>query len=1531
MKYPDWNDFIGKNSSDPENAFEALCRLLFRTRYGIGDSLPYFYNHPGIETSPIRAQDEIVGFQAKFFTGKTISDVQANEFINKIKIAKEHHPNLSKIILYTNLAFWFPSEPDEEGSKRQKRVEKACMDHGLSFEWMFGDNIRDVVSKSPLAFSLFFDISSNMSKMPLAVSKYNERRFKSIDSIIRFRGKDIQIERTKQISKIEEILEQHKNVLIIGESGSGKSAIVKQFWGRIKEKGSVFFFLNGSQFGTGSVNDLFRLEEDYSFSEFRDFYSGTDNKIIFIDSAEKLVELPNRLAFQILIEELTDKGWQFIYTCKSTYLDDLQSVFRDYSIKVATIEIKELSEDDLTGLEKEYQIPVPRNDKIQKQIRIPFYLARYCELDGTTVETPIAFRDLVWRRKVRGDVVGPEQQKREECLLKIVRELQEKGTYQVVMPDIDHSAAYSLETEDVLINYGYRGYAIKHDIYTDWALEYIIERDFDTDAHGVSILRQSPQSLTYVNAFKRWMNLIIDSGDARIDAIVNAYVASEINEKWESAILSSIGSSSEYAYRFFAKYDSNLKSDGYSLFDRYVDVLFVSCQQIVSYFEYKGDKYPIMKPVGSGWHEAVRFLYENRSGYYMGHTNAVYKILQAYSGLGWEAKERRSAALLSLYIFDEVAASRKKRTSFWLENPKPWCSLVCSYATSIYNELDDRFQQVIDFHWVKHTDPYAELVAFILRDSEFITTIYPVCLACPKPIIKLMELFWRELPDSDDDGPWSFHSMHENDHNHDYWFGLNKKFDNGISYFPASAFQTPIVPLLTVEKKYYAEELPVLKFIIRFIDKSVEYLSNRCCDFHEPVEEIMVKVQGSKSHIIMANQGLWNLYRGTSSISAPHLIECIHMALETFLLDQIKNVNEDNKEAHQYVHRVLRYILENSHSISLYSVVASIAMAAPKEFFDELLVVCQDIRFLSYDITRYSSEQTAGFLLGGLPAKEHLYEERKKSNSHSHRQTHLEQTLLFRQIEDANNEDVESQKRLHKAYSTVDVLKEQVGSMCKAPSTYRFILARLDYRDMKKETVTLKGGVQAMQITPNLSKDLQAESDAVSNNLEWMRGVNLNVWTEKMFEGDMKGLQGIQYGEDLNQVLNDIRAIEKQFKDKSPQLFALNGDEYLPYKASAILLLKKLDTLKENEKQECWDRVMEALLSPRFLVGRSMTGVNICLNAIPSMMRICPERAGEFSTIIATYSGVKDEYINTRICDVMSLVIERDNLWSGYPSVMDDALNLIKEQIEDKDFYKMSPEQANTLLCLLTSKTKYRDLGKICILKIAELWEPKSYHGMLDRTYHDSNLVARYVLSAPKEEVESLIEPYSKLIDTEHDYETLLSSILVYCVNNDRYENFWIVWNMFFVRLMKTSITYFNGQLLNTYLLNPPYLKPVTANWFKLEEKDLTFFDKVVQEMPRHPAVINALSKVFSTIGKKYTKHAIGLFARIVNSYGDSSNHNESIEGVITNLEKVINHAYSEYENDFRRDTSLKKQLVCLLDFMIRNGSQTASFMREKL
>lgn len=1529
MRQPTWNEFVGKNPKDPEGSFEALCRLLFRTRYGIGDSLPYFYNNAGDETVPISEGNDIIGFQCKYFSGDTIDDSQAGQIKHSIEKAHTHYPNQTRIIVYTNLTFGNPKAGHLKTS-RQQDIENTAKDNSLAIEWMFGDNILDAVAKNELAYDLFFDIYSNTSKLPNSVKKQNERNFRNIDTTIKFAGQEISLDRSRLVTALSESLAQKRHVIISGESGSGKSAIVKRYWELLPGVDHAFYMLNGIQFCGTSADGLFNMDETFTFSRFKNFYAGTSQKVLFIDSAEKLLEQSNQLTFQTLIDELSEAGWTFVFTCKTVFIEGLVKLLAKEGMTTTLLNVGETDEKELDETIKHYQIPVPKNDKVKKQIRIPFYLARYCELDLENTESPSSFRDNVWNKKVRGTTVGPAQQKREECLIRIVREQQTKRAYLVSIPDLDHEAAFALENEDVITNYGHKGYAIKHDIYIDWALDYIIERDFETPEQCLKLLKEAPTSISYCNAFKRWLSGKIDCGEECVEQVVGAFIAGETDKQWETNILSSIGGSLRYASQFFSKNEEALKENDYGLFARFVDVLHVSCQEIRTIFEYKGKKYPVTAPSGTGWDEAVKFIYANKERYYMGHLNSVYKVLDAYCRLGYKAKERQKAAELSLYIFDEIAKVRQSGESFWMKDAKPWCVLVCSYAIAIKEELQDRFRQVIENRWVEHRDPYAELVAFILRDCEYLNILYPVCAACTKEVVALMELVWREQPPKPKKYDWPFRSDHENDYNHDFWFGLNKDFDNGLNYFPASGFQTPLVPLLIAEHKYYAEDMPVTKFLVKFINESVEYYSKRCTQNHDAVESIVVVTPEGEHHEILSSLGLWTLYRGVGNISAPHLIESLHMALETFMLDLITGSEKGNAENYKYVHKITGYILNNARSVSLYSVVASVATVEPHEFFDELLAVCQDIHFLSYDMSRYSCEQTTGIMTMGLPMHEQMNEERKKSNGYPHRKTYLEQVLLDRQIVYDDCDDESAKERLERAFAVVDSLKEQVNGGAPTRTDYEFIIARLDYRSMEKKDVQLQDGRKAVQLTPILSKKLQKVHQDTQQYEEWMRGMNLHVWAEKMYEGDEKALKGLGYGKDVRQVLSDIRIVEERYNTELDPM-CLKGDEYAPYMASAILLMKRQDDLAVEEKEECWERVMSALRNPGFLVAPSMTGINICLCAIPDLISLHPEKGELFSSILAAYAKVKEEYVNTRICDILSSVIVTGDLWKMHPSIMNGALETLLLDFQTSDQSKMTPEQATAILCLLTVKTNNRALGDKCVEAIASLWEPRPHHRTLLRSYHDSDIVAQYILNSSIADVDRLIAPYAKLFDAEHDYETLLSAVLIYAVNNDKYDNFWRVWYALMEPLKRTARNFGNSQLVNTYLLNPPYLTTTSENWFRLEEKDLVFFEEVVEDMAENPAVLYALSKVFTTFGKRFAMRGLPLFAKIANAYEQSGISEDIQTTVIMNLELFVTHIYDAYQQVIRRDSATNKQLEKVLRFMINNGSQTAAAMIEKL
>ena len=68
MVKPDWKLFEFKFSENPQRNFEWFCYLLFCKEFDKPYGIPRIYNQPGIETFPIEYDNEVIGWQAKYFS-----------------------------------------------------------------------------------------------------------------------------------------------------------------------------------------------------------------------------------------------------------------------------------------------------------------------------------------------------------------------------------------------------------------------------------------------------------------------------------------------------------------------------------------------------------------------------------------------------------------------------------------------------------------------------------------------------------------------------------------------------------------------------------------------------------------------------------------------------------------------------------------------------------------------------------------------------------------------------------------------------------------------------------------------------------------------------------------------------------------------------------------------------------------------------------------------------------------------------------------------------------------------------------------------------------------------------------------------------------------------------------------------------------------------------------------------------------------------------------------------------------------------
>ncbi|KAA6307809.1 hypothetical protein EZS27_040518, partial [termite gut metagenome] len=104
-----------------------------------------------------------------------------------------------------------------------------------------------------------------------------------------------------------------------------------------------------------NINDLFRLDHNFSFQQFLETYQAEAKKLFVIDSAEKLAELNNLDILQNLITRLKDAGWIIVFTTRYSYLDDLKFHIKEtYQLPCEVIDIPLLND---TQLEDSASLP----------------------------------------------------------------------------------------------------------------------------------------------------------------------------------------------------------------------------------------------------------------------------------------------------------------------------------------------------------------------------------------------------------------------------------------------------------------------------------------------------------------------------------------------------------------------------------------------------------------------------------------------------------------------------------------------------------------------------------------------------------------------------------------------------------------------------------------------------------------------------------------------------------------------------------------------------------------------------------------------------------------------------------------------------------------------------------------------------------------------------------------------------------------------------------------------------------------------
>lgn len=318
-----WNNFRAKFDGKEQKTFERLCYLLFCNEYNREIGIFRYKNQTGIETEPIEVDDKLIGFQAKFYE-KNISD-NKDDIKDSISKAKRENEKVNIILLYINQEF---SESSKKGRKEPAykiEIEDHAKSQGVEIEWRVPSHFEAqlALDKNRSFAQHFFSLDKSVIDFIGELTQHTDSILTPIHSQIEFTDDEIKIDRSGSIEKLKAISNEPSLVILSGEAGVGKTAVIKDFHDLIKEK-TPFFVFKAVEFNIPNINQLFINYGHFTLSDFIKEHQGIDEKYVVIDSAEKLSDLEYREVFQEFLSTLLNSNWKIILTTRYSYLDDLK-------------------------------------------------------------------------------------------------------------------------------------------------------------------------------------------------------------------------------------------------------------------------------------------------------------------------------------------------------------------------------------------------------------------------------------------------------------------------------------------------------------------------------------------------------------------------------------------------------------------------------------------------------------------------------------------------------------------------------------------------------------------------------------------------------------------------------------------------------------------------------------------------------------------------------------------------------------------------------------------------------------------------------------------------------------------------------------------------------------------------------------------------------------------------------------------------------------------------------------------------------
>jgi hypothetical protein len=793
---------------------------------------------------------------------------------------------------------------------------------------------------------------------------------------LRNRVGNVTLPRQDDKAAVLQALGQHQVVIVTGGAGVGKSALMRDVLDQYVT-GNGYWAFRAEQFSVPHLGQVFALQGvSEPLPALLAAWALLPQKVLYIDSAEKLLEGPPDDAFHQLLAQVATLGKvTLILTARQHAVELL--IHRYQLDDSACITVPSLTDEDLANLSQQ----VPRldqllhNEKLRELLRSLKYLDLAIKLlsktpDDLSAASRTEFKNELWKYVVED---APNQQdalhwKRGRAFESIALRRARQLALFVGADAQDDRALLALVHDDLLFqDEAETGFAPTHDVLEDLALVRFIRGHWNPALGVAAFFTAIGSSPALRRSFRLWVEEVAMEEPAQVVALIGQVLDQNTLEKYwlDESLIAVLRSTN--AEVFFTSFEQALLDEDAKFLARCLRLMHTACtQRTYSASEESG----VLVPVGSGWAAALDFCARHLDRLVLLPIETVRLLGDWQPGLSRSAQAlpagAESAAVVVFYILEQIeqgeaywrAAAQGQELNRLIMVAYEVAELAVERLRGLLQRAQASTMAEGD-QWVPNL--YKQLIKLCVSG----VATAQLCRHLPELVVDILNQQWRAQPRQARPGHYTPH-----------WAQLGQEEQFGLTADlrtePPSIYSTPVWELL----RYRAEiGIPFVADLVNYCTRTYQ----RHQAAHDPL--VVTEFTTADGTVVRqhGNSELWAAYRGSGQL--PVVLESVLMSMEKFFLEMPPAASPGESAP---LNQWFNYLLTHAESVALSGVLASVAMARFTQLEGQWSPLVSVREFLEWDASRVVAEYMPHSLLGvnkSLVARR----ERTASNKLPHR------------------------------------------------------------------------------------------------------------------------------------------------------------------------------------------------------------------------------------------------------------------------------------------------------------------------------------------------------------------------------------------------------------------------------------------------------------------------------------------------------------------------------------------------------------------